>query len=75
MDPETHQCFVGSDGKVIQLHDSGALTLHDADARKGYKELARAQVIDGTWASPALVGGKFYIRSNTKLVCVDLAVR
>jgi outer membrane protein assembly factor BamB len=74
-DKEEHQCFIGSDGKVLQMHQSGELTLFDAAARQGYRELAQAKLKDGTWAFPALVNGRLYVRSHTQLVCLDLAAK
>jgi len=79
---DAHQMMIGSDGKVIQLHENGELSMFDADARGGYKELARARVFpeaprgrSKVWAFPALVRGKLYARSDTELVCVDLAAK
>lgn len=69
---QEHQWLIGSDGKVFQFHDKGELSMFDAAAREGYKELGRAKVIDHTWAFPALAGGRMYIRSNTQLICLDL---
>jgi len=69
---EQHRCLLGSDGKVIELHENGELVLSDASARAGYRELTRAKVIDRTWSYPALCQGKLYIRSDTQLICLDL---
>ena len=74
-DKARHWWFLGSDGKVINLRDSGELLLLDADARSGVRELARAKVIDRTWSCPALANGRLYIRSDTQLVCLDLAAK
>jgi outer membrane protein assembly factor BamB len=71
-DKEEHQWLLGCDGKVVRLGETGALPLADANARNGYRELARANVIDKTWACPALADGRLYIRSGTQLVCLDL---
>lgn len=70
---EKQQWLLGSDGKILHLHENGELALFDANAREGYRELARAKVIDGGWAHPALCKGKFFARSDTQLVCLDLA--
>ena len=74
---EQHHSMIGSDGKVLQFHENGELSLFDADARAGYRELARARVVaqtGKTWSFPALVRGKFYVRTDGELVCLDLAV-
>jgi outer membrane protein assembly factor BamB len=72
---DEHQWLLGSDGKVLQLRENGELILFDADARKGYHEFARAQVIDNTWSHPALVDGRLYVRSQTQLICLDLSAK
>jgi outer membrane protein assembly factor BamB len=74
-DKDIHQWLLGSDGKVLALRETGELILFDADARNGYRILARAQVVDKTWAHPALVDGRLYIRTDTQLVCLDLSAK
>ena len=69
---DEQRCLLGSDGKVIELHDNGDLVLSDANARGGYRQLSRAKVIDKTWCYPAFCQGKLFIRSNTRLICLDL---
>lgn len=69
---EKHQWMIGSDGKVIHLHENGELSLFDAAARSEYRELARAKVLDKTWSFPALAGGRLYLRSDTQCVCLNL---
>ena len=59
------------DGKLLMLDDAGGLSLFDADPT-GYKELAKAKVCGPTWAHPALVGGKLYLRDEKELICVPL---
>ena len=71
----TYNWLIGSDGKVLQLLDDGTLVMSEASAREGYKELARAKVTDANWDPPALSDGKMYIRSNTKLICLDLSAQ
>ncbi len=72
-DKDIHQWLLGSDGKVLQLRETGELIVFDSDARKGYRVLARAKVSDKTWAYPALADGRLYVRSDTQLVCLDLS--
>ena len=59
------------DGKLLMLDDFGNLSLFEADPT-GYKELAKSKVCGPTWAHPALVGGKLYLRDETDLICVPL---
>ena len=72
-DKARHWWFLGSDGKVLNLRDTGELILLDADARSGVHELARAKVTGGTWAYPALANGRLYVRNDVQLICLDLA--
>ena len=58
-------------GKLLMLDDNGFLILLDPN-EKEYKELARAKVCGPTWAHPALVGNKVYLRDEKELICVDL---
>ena len=38
-----------------------------------YKELARADVLDGKcWTTPVLANGKIFARSTKEAVCLDL---
>lgn len=60
------------DGKLLMLDDSGNLTLFDADPKE-YKELAKTKVCGPTWAHPAVVGGKLYLRDENELICVPLS--
>lgn len=57
--------------KLLMLDDDGSLVLLDPNP-EAYKELARAKVCGPTWAHPALVGGKVYLRDEKELICVPL---
>ncbi|MBI3857117.1 MAG: PQQ-like beta-propeller repeat protein [Planctomycetes bacterium] len=59
------------DGKLLMLDDGGNLSLLDPDPKE-YKELARSKVCGGTWAHPALTGGRLYLRDRKELVCLSL---
>ena len=59
------------DDKLLMLDDNGYLTLLQPDPSE-YKELARAKVCGATWAHPALVDGKLYLRDEKELICLDL---
>ena len=61
-----------ANGKLVMLDDDGSLVMFDPDP-KAYKELARAKVCGPTWAHPALVGGRLYLRDEKELICVPLA--
>ena len=66
-----------ADGKLIALGESGLLGLFKPDAGKCL-ELARWQVPGmeyPTWAGPVLSDGRLFLRSEEKLVCVDVAKR
>jgi len=59
------------DDKLLMLDDNGYLTLLQPDPA-GYKELARSKVCGPTWAHPALVDGRLYLRDEKELVCLEL---
>jgi outer membrane protein assembly factor BamB len=58
--------------RLLMLDDDGHLILLDPDPKE-YKELARVKVCGPTWAHPALVGGKVYLRDEKDLLCIPLA--
>lgn len=65
--------ILSSDGTLIALSDRGELVLVEANS-ESYKELARADLLDGKcWSTPALAGGKVYIRSTAEGACFDLS--
>ncbi|MBY0458380.1 MAG: PQQ-like beta-propeller repeat protein [Gemmataceae bacterium] len=70
-----HAAIVRCGGKgketLLMLDDNGGLTLFAPDATE-YKELAKSKVCGETWAHPALVDGKLYLRDNKELACFDL---
>ena len=62
-----------SDGKLFVMLDGGTL-LVAAASPAGFKELARAKVLDGQcWTMPVVANGRVYCRSHAgELVCLDL---
>ncbi len=58
-------------GKLLMLDDNGFLVLLEP-SEKEYKEIARAKVCGPTWAHPALVGNKVYLRDEKELICISL---
>ena len=65
--------FLIADGKVVILGDKGDLVLADASP-DGYRELARAKVLQGSdaWAPLALVGNRLLARDLKTMVCLDM---
>ena len=53
------------------IDDNGMLTLFEPDPA-GYKELAKSKVCGPTWAHPALVDGRLYLRDEKELICLPL---
>ena len=59
--------------KVLALTDAGELVIFDAKP-DGYRELARAKVLDGKcWSTAILSGGRIFARSTKEAVCVDVS--
>jgi outer membrane protein assembly factor BamB len=65
--------LIAADGKLIVLTGRGELVIAAATP-DAFKELARAQVLQGTtWTHPALANGMIYARSyEGDLVCLDV---
>jgi len=64
-----------ADGKLFALGEAGLLGLFKPDTEK-VDEVSRWQVPGLTypcWGGPVLSGRRLYLRSETKLICLDLA--
>src|SRR6185436_14852419 len=62
-----------ADGHLWVLSDRGELALAELGPG-GYREKARAQVLEGkTWTMPTLAGKRLYLRSESELVALDVA--
>ena len=67
-----HGQVILAGNRLLATTDAGELTLIEPNP-KAYRELARADIIDGkVWASPALSDGQVFLRSTTHGVCVEL---
>jgi len=67
-----HVGLIGlADGGLLLLDDAGNLLLA-RPGEDGLEELSRSKVCGGTFASPALSGGRLYVRDNAELLCVEL---
>jgi len=66
--------FMIAQGMIYVMNDNGALTLVEATTA-GYKQLARAQVLEGpdAWGPLALADGRLVARDLHKMVCLDVA--
>lgn len=59
--------------QVVALSDAGELVAV-APEPTGYKELARAKILEGKcWTTPAYADGRIYARSTKEAVCVDVS--
>jgi outer membrane protein assembly factor BamB len=65
--------WVVGDGKVYVLDDRGTLTMLAASTTE-YRELARAEILDGrdAWGPLALAGRYLILRDSTRMVCLDV---
>ena len=59
--------------RILALSDKGEIVLIEATPA-AYKELARADVLDGKcWSTPILANGRIYARSTKEAVCLDVS--
>lgn len=66
---------IGVGRQVLALSDAGELVLIEATP-EAYREVARAEVLDGKcWTTPVVAGGRVYARSTTEAVCLDVSVQ
>jgi outer membrane protein assembly factor BamB len=59
--------------KILALADDGRLVVVEPTPT-GYKEVARAKVVNGKcWSTPAISNGRIYVRSTKEGVCLDVS--
>ena len=58
---------VAGDGKLYFLNDEGKLTVLSAEGN--WSVLAEAEFGEPTYATPALVDGRIYLRTQSRLYC------
>lgn len=65
--------YLIADGLIYVMNDDGVLTMAEATPT-GYKQLGRAQVLDGhdAWGPMAMVGARLLVRDVTRMVCLDV---
>ncbi len=65
--------FMVVDDRIFALSDDGELSMAAASPT-GYRELARAQVLQGreAWAPMALAGRRLLVRDSKRMVCLDV---
>jgi outer membrane protein assembly factor BamB len=61
-----------AEDRLLMLDDDGGLALLDPSPAE-YKELARSKICGPTWAHPALVDGRLYVRDNKALLCLQVS--
>ena len=69
--------MIYADGRLIALGEGGILAMYTPDP-KGCEELGRWQVPSlqhPSWAGPVLAGRRLYLRSEDRLVCLDIAAK
>ena len=69
--------YMIAQGMILALADQDG-TLHLAEAStQGYRELARAKVLNGhdAWAPMALADGRLLLRDLTEMVCVEVGAQ
>jgi outer membrane protein assembly factor BamB len=69
-----HAAIAAADGKLFLLSDTGELILVRADPDK-YDERGRMKLFEDEtcWTPPTIGPGRLYVRSPSKLVCLDIA--
>ena len=69
--PQASLVWVGDTNQALALNANGELILCELTP-KGYREMAREQVVGKTWAHPAYSGNRVYARSDREIVCLEL---
>jgi outer membrane protein assembly factor BamB len=69
---QKYSTLIAADGKLLVMQTDGVLKLLSLSKAR-YQELTSATLLPGTTrALPALANGRFYVRNEKTLVCVDL---
>jgi outer membrane protein assembly factor BamB len=64
-----------ADGHILALADDGQLVAVKASP-DSYQEVARTKAVEGKcWSTPALSGGRIYVRSTKQGACLDLSTK
>jgi outer membrane protein assembly factor BamB len=71
---DSGQLLVCGTTLVVQAERTGEVVAVAAEPTE-YRELGRTKVFRGsrTWNTPALAGGRLYLRNHEEMVCLDLA--
>jgi len=69
--PQASLVWVGDTQRALALNANGEFIMCELTP-KGYRELAREQVVGKTWAHPAYSGNRVYARSDREIVCLEL---
>ena len=64
-------CLLIADGKLVIFLETGEMVLAEASA-KGYRELARRQILSAGRSYPAISGGRLYARDERNLIALKL---
>lgn len=70
--PHASLVWLSDADRAIILNENGDLILARLN-KTGYHESSRTNIIGFTWAAPAFAGNKVFARSDTEIVCVELA--
>jgi outer membrane protein assembly factor BamB len=62
---------VAGDGKIYMINQRGKLTV--LEAAPGWREISSADFGEDAYASPAVVDGRLYVRTNGHLFCFGLS--
>jgi outer membrane protein assembly factor BamB len=62
---------VAGDGKVFVVSESGILTVVDADSN--FSTVSVNELDDVTYATPAIAGGRLFLRTRNTLYCFGLS--
>lgn len=68
-----YSTLIGADDKLFMMQTDGTLKMLELTT-EDYRELGSAKLLSGTCrALPALSNGRFYVRNEQTLLCVDLS--
>jgi len=69
--PQVTLVWIGKTDRAMCLNSNGELVQIRLTPNK-YDELARAKIVDATWAHPAYVGTRMVVRDDKRIICLEL---
>jgi len=69
-----YAAFLVMGGRILVMADNGELIVFEAEPTQ-YREVGRLALCGRTWCHPAYADGRFYLRDEKELLCLDCSIQ